>query len=136
MRMYKADSSGNCLQCCLAALFDIPLEDVPPPDVMEVWPGGWFNKLYDWSKINQGCVPVVVLDDTLDELLHIEVVETPLGVEHAVLSYGEHIILDPKTDSGLRELPPAERDTQYRILFVSLAATPQRSEVIMKELIR
>ncbi len=116
MRKYYANSTGNCLQCCLAGILDLPLEHVPYIETLGLSPGGWFKGLYDWCKTLQNHVPIAVFDNTLDDLIHIEVVKTLKGVTHAVISKGTTVLHDPDSTAEY----PKERKTEYRILFVPL----------------
>lgn len=124
MRRYHSQTGRNCLQCCIAGLFDMELEMIPDVDTFErdAEGKGWFDSFYNWSKLTLNHVPVAVTDDTLDDLLHIEVCETDKGVSHAVISKGCDLVYDP---DGTYQVGP-ERKTEYRILFVPLEYGCQR----------
>lgn len=125
MRKYMADSTGNCLQCCLAGLFDVPLERVPPAVDWKETPSGWFSAMYDWVLEYTGYVTVAVLDDTLDDLLHIEIVENLEGIHHAFIARGMTVIHNPDSSTPI----DLDRDTQYKLLFVPLTGIQRRTPV-------
>lgn len=119
---YFADNQ-NCLQCCIAGMFDLALNAVPTVKDFEVdskqrFTGNWFDSFYDWSKEYVAHVPVVFaedqLDDTLDDIIHIAVTKTEKGVIHSRIYKGEDIIWDPTYKATDKQEP------LYRIIFVPL----------------
>jgi hypothetical protein len=112
MRKHIADGRMNCLQCCLAGMFDLELEEVPGA---HAWSkeGYWFDGMYRWSKAMLKHTPIAVTDDTLDGLFHIAVVEAD-GVSHAVIAYGPDIVWDPNPTPTLTNLDTID----YSLVFV------------------
>ncbi len=131
MRRYHSHTGRNCLQCCIAGLFDMSLDEVPDVDTFDrdADGKGWFHSFYEWSKTTLHHIPVSVTDDTLDDLIHIEVIENYMGVCHAIISKGENMLHDP--DSAHNAGP--ERATDYRILFVPLNTGVQKRQVDITE---
>lgn len=118
MIKYTADETQNCLQCCIAGMFDKELEDV---ETVHAWGKrypNWFDGLYNYSMINLGHAPVSVVDDTLDDLFHIAIVRPKEGLPHCVIAKGMAVVWDPSPGDKLESL--AEVDWEYSILFVQV----------------
>ena len=113
MIKYTADETNNCLACCIAGMFDLPLGVVPG---VHEWGklGYWFDNFYNWSKEELGHVPIAVVDDTLEDLYYIAVLENSNNVPHAVIAKCMSVVWDPSPNDKITELD----DTMYGILFV------------------
>jgi hypothetical protein len=122
---YYFSENNNCLQCCVAGMFNRTLDKVP--DVIEfknkalldLDSKNWFDAFYIWCKQSLGHIPVVFaereLDDTLDDVIHLEVYESDEGITHAAIVKGEDIIWDPMYGN-----PQGERKALYRIIFLPI----------------
>ena len=114
MRKHLTDHRMNCLQCCLAGMFDLELEEVPGAHAWAKSHDYWFAGMYEWSKKKLNHIPIAVTDDTLDDLFHIAMTETPEGQLHAVIAYGTKIVWDPTPTSEVEDLSNAT----YSLVFV------------------
>ena len=119
MRKYEADNM-NCLQCCIAGMFDVELATVPHQQVWQSKHANWFDGFYNFMMIEHGQAPVAVVDDTLDDLFHIAVIRPFVeGVPHCVLAKGMDVVWDPNKNNKLESL--AEVEWEYSILFVQVS---------------
>ena len=97
MRHNTADATMNCLQCCIASMFDMPMNAVP---TVHSWSKNdpqnyWFNGFHTWAVDVLGYTPVSIVDDTLDELFHIAVIQERGHAFHAVVARGTEVLMDP-----------------------------------------
>jgi len=116
MKQYKSNPvDQNCLQCCVAGLFDLELSDVP--NVAEFGEKGyWFDEFYEWCKEELKHIPIAVTDDTMDDLYNIEVYERPNGIAHAIICKGIDVVWDPLPEP----IPDEIRTTEYKFAFVPI----------------
>lgn len=121
MRHNTADETMNCLQCCLASMFSMPLASVP---TVHKWAKDdaqnyWFNGFHNWSSEILGYTPVSIVDDTLDGLFHIAVIQEKKGYFHAVVARGTEVIMDPHPDPSKRAKNLLDVDNwEYSLLFI------------------
>lgn len=116
-----ADHTMNCLQCCLASMFSMPLAAVP---TVHKWAKDdpadyWFNGFYQWSSDVLGYIPVSIVDDTLDGLFHIAVIQERGKSFHAVVARGTEVVMDPnpKEEERVNNLLDADK-WEYSLLFI------------------
>ena len=115
MLKYLSDDRQNCLQCCLAGLFELELDKVPGVHAWSKSHSYWYAGLDEWARSYLKHAPIAVVDDTLDGIFHIAVVERE-GVEHAVIARGQEIVWDP-TPTGTDTLLG---DVTYSLVFIYL----------------
>ena len=119
MRNYTADGTQNCLQCCLAAIFDMDMHKVPTVHEWSKKHNYWFEGMYQWSTLHMGHIPVSIVDDTLDDLFHIAVVKREGRPSHAVVAKGTEVVWDPSPEEKVINLLDV-MDWEYSILFISV----------------
>jgi len=118
--MIKYESTdNNCLQCCIAGMFDKPLDDVPHVlDWKERYPN-WYDGFHNFSLIFLNHVPVAVVDDTLDDLFHIAVFSEVGRLPHCVIAKGMDVVWDPHPSNKIASLADTE-NWEYSIVFVEV----------------
>ena len=116
MLKYEA-RTDNCLQCCIAGMFDLKLEQVP---TVQTWAksGYWFGGMLDYCTGELKHYPAVIEDDTLDNVFHIAVGETKKGVCHAVIARGMDVIWDP--NPNVEEKMTVLNDYDYSVVFINM----------------
>jgi hypothetical protein len=93
----KFHPEGNCLQACLASIFDLDLEEVPEFGIED----GWFEEFEDWCVERFGLQPIDIDIPSTGEFftpigLHMINGKSPRGDwNHAVVADSGDIIHDP-----------------------------------------
>lgn len=91
---------GNCLQACLASIFELPLEEVPEFDFEE----GWYEQFVEWCLTEFGLQPIDISADSKyfkPMGWHMINGKSPRGDwNHAVVAYGGEILHDPFPEGG------------------------------------
>jgi hypothetical protein len=105
---------GNCLQACLASLFELPLANVP--NFMEA--KDWWDEYCNWMVENHALQPLA-LDATTGDWLprgwHMIQGKSPRGdYDHIVVGHDGRIVHDPFPNGD-----PLE-DIKYYDVFVSI----------------
>ena len=118
MKKYTQDSTMNCLQCCLAGVFGLPLGSVPTVHKWSKENSYWFDGLVEWVR-TQGYETVSIVDDTLDGLYHIAVIRESGKSAHAVVCKGTNVIWDPAPTNKITNLLD-EGEWEYSLLFVKV----------------
>lgn len=99
---------GNCLQACIASLFELPLEDVPHFVLEENWVKAlddWLIK-YDLQSVDVDLKYMRTQDDDMwmPSGYHLICGESSRECSHAVVGYKGKIVHDPHPDrDGLVE---------------------------------
>lgn len=104
---------GNCLQACLASIFELPLEEVPHFAAIET--DDWWEQCQRWCA-RFGCYPVWASAEGFEGLprgYHLITGETINGHPHVVVGYNGKQVHDPIKDGF-----PMPEITGY-ILFVA-----------------
>lgn len=91
MRYYNA-IGNNCLQCCIASILDLPLEQIV--DVSKI-DGYWVDSLMDWA-IDQGWRVRFTYDNPVG--VHISIVDWNVGGCHAVVCSDNKMIHNPNPE--------------------------------------
>lgn len=123
MRHYKA-TNNDCLQCCLAAILDMALDEVPSHELLEEMGEDWYGYLYEWVMEEHSLVLSLTAADEILPLIHIEVFSIDDAAGHAVVMRGNELLLDP--DSANTDEMRARREVIYRMYFIPACAWPQR----------
>lgn len=86
---------GNCLQACLASLFELPLEEVP--DFANLGSDDWWTQCQDWCYKKFGVYPIHThLAGSRDAtMLHGYYLITLDEGIHAVVARGGEVVHDP-----------------------------------------
>lgn len=116
MKKYEADN-GNCFQCCVAGLLDLPLEEVP--DIMDFRKVdlAWHVPFATWCREKHGMGLLIAEGDSLAyNVAFIEVFENLDKLPHAVLANALGTIHDP----GDPAKTPTDRDVMYRIFLIPI----------------
>lgn len=95
--VYQSLEKDNCMQACLASIFDLPLNAVPHlPDFGEYW-----YKAMDLYVKSKGCIGVEFWELTppIDGNCYITQVDTGKG-HHVVIYKDGEMIHDPKPGSS------------------------------------
>ena len=85
---------GNCLQACVASIFNIKLAEVP--NFMR-WRSEWHDRLTEFC-IERGLYPLHVNTDEPEGNLrgyHLMAVMTTRGILHSVVGYNGKMVHDP-----------------------------------------
>jgi hypothetical protein len=123
MRRYIA-YENNCLQCCLAALLDMPLEEVITRQELEASKYPWTEALSHWLETH-GYVPAL-LDNYVSipqNAYHILVYNTESGIPHGSIAKGGCIVYNPRPDENLSRF-------LYAIILIPLGDKTQQHEDI------
>ena len=101
--------NGNCMQACVASLFELPLDAVPhffdcDENTENSW--GWveYNTWFNERGIYPNRVPIVVSDSGEHpawDFPHLAEGDSERGVRHCVIRKGFDIIHDPHPDGGV-----------------------------------
>ena len=119
MLKYVADDTMNCLQCCIAGIFDMKMEHVPGVHKWSKESDYWFKGFYAWSTMVLGYTPIAVVDDTLDDIFHIAVTREGDAGAHAVIARGTEVVWDPNPNQKekiVNLLDAAE--WEYSLVFI------------------
>lgn len=87
---------ANCLQACLASLFELPLDVVP--EFQYLYPrSDWFSFVERWCIQNYRLQPVTIniQPDWKPLGFHLIGGKTANGIEHVVVGYAGEIVHDP-----------------------------------------
>ena len=120
MLRHTADDTQNCLQCCIAGMFGLPMEQVPTVHKWSKEHSYWFAGMYEWVK-SQGYIVTSIVDDTMDDLYHIAVIREDGKSEyaHAVIAKGTDVVWDPSPQEKAVDLLDVH-DWEYSLLFVKV----------------
>lgn len=94
---------GNCLQACLASIFELPLEKVPHFAEMG---SVWYEQMWEWLK-KFGLMPICVPKSRGRLVFGYSIGNGPgpRGFQHAVVCYNNEIVHDPHpSKAGLVEI--------------------------------
>lgn len=115
---------GNCHQCCLSYLLQLPLDDVP---YLGKYCGednaAWAKYLKEWAS-SKGLYPLTL---RVDDKAILESYQLPYILSgpsprydcyHCVVAFGSEIIYDPYTGNGIIDEPLLSTDYWYMELFI------------------
>lgn len=107
------EEQGNCLQACLASLFELELEEVPHFVGLYGSDDGWIQPCLDWLAQRGLGFLTIPYDDTWDYYGYSLISgHTPEGARHVMVSYNGKIVHDPWSEDSI----PMEF-TQYWIFY-------------------
>jgi hypothetical protein len=129
IRKYKADETQNCMQCCLAAIFDKFMHEIPTVHEWSKQHSYWFKGFYNWSVLHMGHVPVAIVDDTLDDIFHIAIIRQEGTPSHAVVAKGTEVVWDPGAGEKVTDLLDVS-EWEYSIVFLSVADDSMQSRLL------
>lgn len=96
------DIRGNCLQACLASIFEDDIENIP--HFVEYTGADWFDRMNRWLIENKQCYILAITDwDKANHIFHgysIMNGTSPRGVKHSVVAYNNQMIHDPHPDNN------------------------------------
>jgi len=100
-----AEERGNCIQACLASIFEIPLVDAPYlGELLGEEDEAWWHSIQEWLKPrNLYLMPIIYSRDHLppDNVIYILGVKSTTleSVAHVVVARGEDVIHDPNPNA-------------------------------------
>lgn len=85
---------GNCVQACIASIFELSLEDVP--NFMERPNGEWLDSLYDFlEKYDLEPLFLEANDSFVPRGYYIIQGDTPRGIGHSCIGFAGKLVHDP-----------------------------------------
>jgi len=108
-----APPDGNCLQACLASIFELSLDVVPEFQYLYEFEH-WHDYLVSWTLNRYGLQPIWISPENFTpQGYHLIGGKTEKGVEHVVVGYQGQIVHDP-IPGGAQGFRP-----EVYVLFVS-----------------